>query len=213
MSDFPISEFARLEQMLRAFCEKMELVRAFDELTRRAERLSVAGVTDAGEFKEGEHPRDKDGKFGSGGGSEKQEESVTSDAEKQRKAESVKIDPNRDVNELPRLNKEDLKTLGKEDKPVFLHRRVIEKHPEVSAEDAPMILGNSLYRPEAVLPGNPDKSYFNFITRIGEDKSSVVLLDVEDKKEGFEVVNFHYLKDRTRAQKERKAVETERKGG
>ena len=41
----------------------------FDELSRMGERLSgQSGTTDAGSFNEADHPRDEDGKFGSGNG-------------------------------------------------------------------------------------------------------------------------------------------------
>jgi hypothetical protein len=65
MSDALLVEFARLERRAMAFRRGRELFRAFDELTRRA---MSARAADAGEFKEDEHPRDEDGRFGSGGG-------------------------------------------------------------------------------------------------------------------------------------------------
>jgi hypothetical protein len=167
----------------------------------------LAQTADAGTFNEADHPRDEDGRFGSGGSGGR---TLTSEAEKQHKIDSIEIDPAKEVNELPRLNKETLESLGKkEDKPVLLKKQVLEKnqasHPDVAPEDFQAILGNSLYRPDAVLPAHGDRPYFNFISRVGKDKSAIALLDVEDTKEGFEVVNWHWIGDRGRMQKEKMA--------
>ena len=66
----------------------------------------------AGNPKGGEFAKKGDG--GSG--------AKTSDEEKQRKIDSIRIDSNKEVNELPRLDIEDLETLGVEDKPVTIHK-------------------------------------------------------------------------------------------
>ena len=79
-------------------------------------------------------------------------------------------------------------------KPVTMHKRVLEKHPEVSDEDIPVILG-TLYKSEDILPTNKDHPYFNFIARFGEDRSGILLLDVQETKDGFEVVNAHWIWD------------------
>jgi hypothetical protein len=155
-----------------------------------------------------DHPRQEDGRFGEGAGEVK--ERKTSAEEKQRKIDSIKIDPSKEVNELPRLNPETLEALGaKTDKPVILRKRVLEKnrvsHPDVTPEEYNQIIGNSLYRHEAVLPAHENRPYFNLISRVGEGKNTIVLLDVEDTKEGFEIVNWHWIGDDGRQRKERKA--------
>jgi len=147
-------------------------------------------LADSKVFKEEDVNRNEKGQFASEGGGGK-----TSDEEKQKKIDSIRIDFDAEVNELPGLNTEDLSAMGEEDRPVSIHKRVFEKHPEVSAEDVPVILG-ALYSPEAVLPANKDKPYFNFISGVGENKNSVVLLGVEKTKAGFEVAGFHWMGDR-----------------
>jgi len=120
---------------------------------------------------------------------------------------SVHIGLDRD-NTLPGLKKEILEKLGKEDKPILLKKSVIDKnrvhHSEVKEEDYGFILERALYNPELTVPGHRDKPYFNFISRIEEDKSVVVLLDMSDKNANYEIVNLHWLKNRQRRQKENK---------
>ncbi|MDR1439919.1 MAG: hypothetical protein LBJ10_07905 [Clostridiales bacterium] len=137
---------------------------------------------------------------GAGGGK-------TSGAEKRRKIGSVRIDFSRD-NVLPELNKEDLDELGKPSKPVLLKKSVIAKndahHPEVPHEAYAEIIGQSLYNPELVVPGSEKSPYFNFISRIGNNKNTVVLLELEETKTNYEIVNLHWSRDRQRKQLERK---------
>ena len=126
--------------------------------------------------------------------------------EKQKKIDSVKIDFETD-NILPGLNKETLSELGIEDKPVLLKKSVIDKnlahHSEVNREEYDKIVGQSLYNPDIVVPGHENKPYFNFVSRVGVDKNTVVLLEASGNNDYFEIVNFHWLKDRQRRQKEK----------
>ena len=101
---------------------------------------------------------------------------------------------------LPNLNKDTLEQYGFEDKPVLLKKNIIEKnkanHPDITDDMAREIIGNSLYKPEAVLKANKDKpAYHNFITRLKDDKNSIVLLELSDEKENYEIVNYHYISD------------------
>ena len=57
------------------------------------------------------------------------------------------------------------------------------------------MLGNSLYNPNYVFKDNESKPYFNFITRLERD-NSLVLLDVEDIKNHFEIVHIHWINDK-----------------
>ena len=95
-----------------------------------------------------------------------------------------------------------------EDKPVLLKKSVIDKnlahHPEVSREDYNKIVGQSLYNPDIVVPGHEDKPYFNFVSRVGVNKNTVVLLEMSENNDNFEIVNLHWLRDRQRRQKEKK---------
>ena len=113
---------------------------------------------------------------------------------------------------LPGLNEETLQALGKKDKPVLLKSNIIEKnlnsHPEVDIDDFKQIIGQSLYRPDTIATGANPKypSYVNFISRIGQGKSSVVLLELEETKDNYEIVNMHWLHNNGVARKEKKGV-------
>jgi hypothetical protein len=131
-------------------------------------------------------------------------EKIVSDAEKQRKIDSIKINFSGDT-ELPRLNAETLQELGIEDKPVLLKKGILEKnkknHPEVDSSEYSYIIGRALYRPDAVIPGHNEKPYYNFISRTSEGKSAITLLDTGANS--YEVVNFHMISNRQRRQKEK----------
>ncbi len=154
-------------------------------------------------WKESDHDRDENGRFKNKGGSS---ESNINDI--QEKIDSLKnIDFSKD-NKLPNLNKDTLEQYGFEDKPVVLKKNIIEKnkvnHPYITDDMAREIIGNSLYRPEVILKGHKDKpAYHNFITRLKDDKNSIVLLELSDEKENYEIVNYHIIKNRQRTQKEK----------
>ena len=172
-------------------------------------------------FKEEEHERDKDGKFtkkGSGEDDKQENKEETnnedSSEEKQKDEKEIKekikqlekIDWTKD-NTLPNLNKNTLKELNLEDKPVLLKKNIIEKnkasHPDITEEEAKRIIGNALYRPEVILKANIDKpAYHNFISRTDDKHNDLVLLELSDEKENYEIVNYHVIKNRQREQKE-----------
>lgn len=165
-----------------------------EEEMPRAESVADANPFALDDWKEGDHPRSKDGKFGSGGSS-----GGTSAEEKQKKINSIKIDFKAD-NVLPGLNSETLKELGKSDKPVLLKKHIIDKnkanHPDVMENEYKEIIGQSLYNPETILPANKDKpAYHNFVKRVGEDKSTIVLLEIAENKDNYEIVNLHWIDD------------------
>ena len=148
------------------------------------------------EWKEEDHDRDENGRFKNNGSESKKNN--TDDV--QTKIDSLKsIDFSRD-NKLPNLNKDTLEQYGFEDKPVVLKKNIIEKnkanHPDITDDMAREIIGNSLYKPDAVLKANKDKpAYHNFITRLQDDKNSIVLLELSDEKDNYEIVNYHYISD------------------
>ena len=184
---------------------------------------SVGGIkADADtNFKEEEHPRDEDGKFTKGSGeNDKQKEKEetnnedSSEEDKQKEEKEIqdkikqleKIDWNKD-NTLPNLNKNTLKELNLKDKPILLKKNIIEKnklnHPDITEEEAKRIIGNALYRPELILKANAEKTaYHNFISRTDDDHSDLVLLELSDKKENYEIVNYYVVSNRQRKQKE-----------
>lgn len=155
------------------------------------------------EYDEAKHERDENGRFKSNSGSEK-----NNNDDIQTKIDSLnKIDFSKD-NTLPNLNKETLEKYGFEDKPVVLKKNIIEKnkvnHPDITDDMAREIIGNSLYKPEVVLKANKEKpAYHNFITRLKDDKNSIVLLELSDAKENYEIVNYHYISDDGVNRKER----------
>lgn len=144
---------------------------------------------------ETKHDRDENGMFtGNGSGGNNNNDEI------QAKIDSLNsIDFSKD-NKLPNLNKDTLEQYGFEDKPVLLKKNIVEKnklnHPDITDDMAREIIGNSLYKPEAVLKANKDKpAYHNFITRLKDDKNSIVLLELSDEKENYEIVNYHYISD------------------
>lgn len=153
------------------------------------------------EYKESDHPRDKNGQYKKKSSSKETSKDIQSKIDKLNN-----IDWNND-NTLDGLNKETLEEYDLEDKPISLKKNIINKnknnHKDITEEDAKIILANSLYKPELVIKANKNKlAYHNFITRIGKDKNTIVLLELSDEKEKYEIVNFHYLRDNSRLLKE-----------
>lgn len=155
------------------------------------------------EWKENEHDRDENGRFTGNGSSSKSNNDI------QAKIDSLNsIDFSKD-NKLPNLNKDTLEQYGFEDKPVLLKKEVIDKnkrdHSDIDETLSKRIIGNGLYRPEAILKGNKDKpDYYNFISRTDDNHSDIVLVELSDKKENYEIINYHIIKNRQRKQKERR---------
>lgn len=158
----------------------------------------------ANEWREEDYPRGKDGKFGQGGGDNEKDRK----ADVEEKISKIKIDFTKD-NILPELNAGDLEELGVKSKPVLLKKTVIDRnlsqHPDVEVEDYEMMIGKALYDADAILPGNAEKPYYNFIARVSGEKNSVVLLEVADNKDNFEIVHFHWAKNKQRRTLEKKA--------
>lgn len=171
-------------------------------------------------FEEGKHPRADDGKFTDGKGQsntqkikeaeeiyngESQKNSPPPDNKKMTPAEkiaSVHIDFDKD-NILPELNDGDLEKVGsKVNKPVLLKKGVIERNAKrhvdaVSSTEE--ILKNALYAPSEVFRGNKDKPYYTFVkpmrvsNRNGLDEYGIALLDVDENKDNFEIVHWHWV--------------------
>lgn len=155
------------------------------------------------EWDESKHPRADNGQFGNGNSNTEKASKVNAEE----KIKAVKIDFTQD-NVLPELNAEDLDELGVESKPVLLKKTVIERnlqqHPDVEREDYRSMLASALYAPDAIIPGNADKPYYNFIARTSSEKNSVVLLEVANNKDNFEIVHLHWAKNKQRKSLERK---------
>ncbi|MEI0747339.1 hypothetical protein [Brachyspira pulli] len=163
-------------------------------------------------FKEEEHKRDKDGKFTKGSGEDnKQEDKEKTDKkdsseEKQKEEKEIKekieqlekIDWTKD-NTLPNFPKSLLKEYGFQDKPILLKFNVIdrnfnERHKDVDKEKAIKILGNALYKTDEIFYGRVDRpNYYNFIHYTDDGHSDLVLVEIEEKKENYEIVHFYRL--------------------
>ena len=120
--------------------------------------------------------------------------------EKQNKIDSVKIDFETD-NILPGLNKEDLESLGKEDKPVLLKKNIIDRnekqHPDVGREEFQKMLGEALYTPNIIIPEkNPLKSnYYHFVKYL-DSVNFIALLEMSESKENYEIVHMQKMNDK-----------------
>lgn len=164
-------------------------------------------------WKEDEHPRAEDGKFTNGNGEYRQntdygeilkggssnggEDKKMTPAEK---IASVHIDFDRD-NILPELNVDSLKEMGlTQNKKVLLKKSIIDRnareHSEITQETFQKILAETLYSQKTeIFPANKTKpNYFHFSRVIREgEKFTLVLLDVDEKKENFEIVHAHFV--------------------
>ncbi|WP_304354241.1 phage portal protein [Brachyspira innocens] len=184
---------------------------------------SVSGIkADTNNFKEEEHKRDKDGKFTKGSGeNDKQKEKEetnnedSSEEDKQKEEKEIKekieqlekIDWTKD-NTLPNFPKSFLKKQGLEDKPILLKKNIIERnkqqHPDITEEQAIRILGNSLYRTEAILKGKSKRpDYYNLITRIDDKHNDLVTVELSNEKDNYEIVHFFVIRNTTRKKYER----------
>lgn len=118
------------------------------------------------------------------------------------KIETLKIDFSKD-NYLPDLDSKELKTMGaKQAKRVVFKKITSERnlnvHPEVSKKEYPELIGQALYKPLIrPLQDAKNKNYWHFIGQAPNERKSVVLLDIEEKKTNFEIV--HILKMRKKS--------------
>lgn len=149
-------------------------------------------------WKEEEHPRDEYGKFSESGKSASENNAEkTSNEEKQRKINSIKIDFSKD-NIFPELNQEEREKLGTGNKKVRLKKSILErnqKHNDVNKGDDNLIIGNGLYNPDMVLPAKK-ANYHHFISHIEDDKNTIVLLDIVSSGEYLDIVHYYYTKDK-----------------
>jgi hypothetical protein len=116
------------------------------------------------------------------------------------KIDSVHIDFGRD-NILPELNAKDLAELGKTSKPVLLKKEILKRnlkrHPEVNKEDYESILSEALYLSDLKFHGKSsghNPNYINFV-KLKPHNNSLVLLELAEHKENFEVIHLFRLGD------------------
>ena len=111
-------------------------------------------------------------------------------------------------NILPNFPKSFLKKQGLEDKPILLKKNIIERnkqqHPDITEEQAIRILGNSLYRTEAILKGKSKRpDYYNLITRIDNNYNDLVTVELSNEKDNYEIVHFFIIRNKSRRKYER----------
>lgn len=117
------------------------------------------------------------------------------------KIETLKVDFTKD-SFFPALNDEQLNTMGKKSKPVVLRERTSKRnlsvHAEINKKEYADLIGQALYKPLVrPLQDTKKKNYWHFIGVSAEDRRAIVLLDMEEQKEAFEVV--HILKMRRKS--------------
>ncbi len=168
-------------------------------------------------FKEDEHPRNNDGKFtdkngsGKSGYDSRNDLGTIKNAAKKKmtpaeKIASVHIDFDKD-NILPELNEEDLTKVGsKVNKPVLLKKNIIERnieeHSDLTDLGFESIIANALYTPSDIFLANKEKPYYHFAKVIevnskGKPEIGLALLDVDDKKDNFEIVHAQFARPRS----------------
>ena len=159
-------------------------------------------------FDESKHPRDEIGRFTEADGTPAerarlQEVGITKKMTSAEKIASVHIEFGKD-NILPELNEDDLEKIGTDkNRPVLLKKEVIDRnrteHPDVSGDDMRKIIGAALYRPNEIFIANPEKpNYYHYASFVelsekGRAKMGMTLLDIDARKECFEIVHMHYV--------------------
>ncbi len=87
----------------------------------------------------------------------------------------------------------------KKTKPILL-KSIIDRneivHGNIIEEEYNKMISEALYNNDTIFPANKEKPYFNFPARLNDDKSSVVLLNIEETKDNFEIVHIHYAKNK-----------------
>jgi len=115
---------------------------------------------------------------------------------------------------LPALSRRILKLLHKKQKPLILKREIIRKnkanHPEILLTEYNEILFTGLYKTrEIIQPNFKNKPhYFNFVGKAG--KNNVVVTELSEHKDNYEIVSFFKVKDK---HLERMRQKTRRDGG
>lgn len=117
--------------------------------------------------------------------------------------------PTRSV-ELPTLPKNVDEAIGANGKPVIIKKNIFEKnkssHKDLTTDDSRKILSDVLYNPNLYGQNQKATRPFNWILVHLADKNEAVIVEVNDNKDNIEIVNWHYITDRTLEQKKRQAV-------
>lgn len=177
-------------------------------------------------FDESKHPRDSDGKFSNGNTShdklseavKKYSDEPTKDMQEEELPRKKKMTPDEEMpsvhidfdrdNVLPELNNNTLEALGaKESKKVLLKKSIIDRnfkeHDDLTKDDFEQIIRQALYDSPEVFPANRENPDYYHLASIvettskGKPEIGLVLLDIDARKENFEIVHAHYVRRRS----------------
>ena len=123
------------------------------------------------------------------------------------------VSPSRNIG-LPTLPDIVSEAIGAERRKVIIKKNILEKnrdgHRDLSPNDSRKILSTALYNPSIYGQNQKITRPFNWILIHLADKNTSVLIEVNNKKEHCEIVNWHYLGNEQLEQKKRQAT---REGG
>ena len=181
--------------------QKTELIKAFNLFVTIFNKWLEKQAT-CDEWQEEKHKRDKNGRFAKNGGNNSATLSET-DKEIEEKIDAVNNTNFNKTNYFPALNKSTIKQYGFKEKKIRLKKDIIDRnkneHADISDEDAIRIFANTLYKPETVLKANKDKpSYHHFITRTDDRHNDLLLLDLSETEEYYDIVHYFVVRNRSR---------------
>lgn len=181
--------------------QKIELIKAFNLFVTIFNKWLEKQAT-CDEWQEEKHKRDKNGRFAKNGGNNSAILSET-DKEIEEKIDAVNNTNFNKTNYFPALNKSTIKQYGFKEKKIRLKKDIIDRnkneHADISDEDAIRIFANTLYKPETVLKVNKDKpSYHHFITRTDDRHNDLLLLDLSETEEYYDIVHYFVVRNRSR---------------
>ena len=111
--------------------------------------------------------------------------------------------------ELPQIPNNILKKLGKEQKPLVLKKNIIEKnkqhHPEINIEEYNSILDSGIYKADVIFKTKNNDDYYNF-AHYDTAGNPQILIELSDKKDNYEIVNFYKLNDKNLQRKLKQAI-------
>lgn len=121
--------------------------------------------------------------------------------------------PTRSV-ELPRLPEAVSNAIGANGKPVIIKKNIFVKnkgsHGDLSPQDSKEIIKAALYSPQLYGQNKKISRPYNWILIHLANQYSSIVIEVNNNKDNYEIVSWHYLDDETLQQKRNQAV---REGG
>ena len=108
---------------------------------------------------------------------------------------------------LPELNPVDLVLLKKRSKPILLKNIILQKektnHVNINSNQYGKIIDSALYSPGYILQVKPREKP-NYFTFIKETTGTIVVLEISEDKDNFEIVSFNQVRRRSIEQYKRK---------